>query len=193
MHHLLSDAQLKEAVTLFAQGNSRSHVVSHLIDTDEKLRELEATDPHLRKKLSDCLRTADPTSTQFAVKKYQAIYSLHKNAMRDALQHRYERLALQVVSFVENELKTLKAHTETLDHLLHNANIQAPETIGEYLSVLNTRNTVNKRCLDIQLQLLEKFSDILLPDGMPDGTHFSQIAHVEKRGTPPPEKGEPAC
>lgn len=157
---LLTEAQLKEAVELFATGMSRQDVASHFIDTDERLAEIDAKDSTLREKLADVLRAADPTSTKFAITKYGEDYKLKREAIKQALANQYENLLTASTEVMMEEIADLREKRSELDHMLENAREQNPVGTSEYLATLNARNSITKRMTELGESLLERLERI---------------------------------
>ena len=63
--HLSSD-EIEFAISLFARGFARGDVVTCIIETFPERREQNDMETHFRKRLSDRLRTCDPTNAVFA-------------------------------------------------------------------------------------------------------------------------------
>ena len=153
---LLSEEQLLEAVTLFAQGKSRQEVAVHFIDTDERLSDLNFEDDTLKERLADLLRAADPTSSKFAKTKYSQHYSQHRQAVVSALVNRYEQVITLSVDLLQAELASLTEHEEALNHMLESARESTPIGTSEYLATLNARSSVRKQKIEITDKLLER-------------------------------------
>ena len=147
---LLTDDQLTQAVELFAQGKNRKQVAAHLIDDSEALQERERTEENFRNTLSDALRSADPTSSQFAITKYGTVYELHKEAMRKALANKYESAVLEYVEYLDAEIENMKNQQEELQTLIDSAQEIDPTGTGEYLSVLSANTATGKRIEELK-------------------------------------------
>ena len=153
---ILSEEQLKESVTLFAQGMTRQEVISHLIDGSERLQNIEATETDFRNKMSDLLRSADPTSSRFAIKKYGEHYNLHKDAIKDVLKNRYEIAITQSIEFMSEEIGNLSEQVAELNHMIDNASNTNPVGTGEFLATINVRNSASKRMQELHDKMLER-------------------------------------
>ena len=152
----LSEEQLKEAVTLFAQGMSRQEIIAHLIDNSKDLTIREATEPNLNNILSDLLRSADPTSSRFAIKKYGEHYNLHKDAIKEVLKNRYEIAITRSIEFMSAEIEQLTQQVAELEHMIESATNTTPIGTSEYLSTVNARNNATKRIDELQNKMLER-------------------------------------
>ena len=160
----LNDEQMKEAVTLFAQGLNRTEVVSCLIDADEALQQLEAEQgKQARNNISNQLRSADPRSSHFAVSKFQAHFDLHQKAALESLKQRYNACISQNVDFMSQEISNLTEQIHELDHMIGDAIDNEPQGTVEYLATLNARNNASKRILELQEKLLDRIERIQIP------------------------------
>ena len=159
---LLNDDHLKEAVTQFAQGKSRTAIVSYLIDTDERLREIEPEEPNLRKKLSDLLRCADPTSTRFSKTKYGELYKTYQAAFKSVLANKYDLVVNQSIEFMSEEIAMLKKQREELDDMIDKATNTNPVGPSEFLAVVAARNNATKRIHELSEKLLERLERVAL-------------------------------
>lgn len=153
---ILNDTQLKEAVTLFAQGMTRQEVISHLIDNSERLQNLEVNETNFRNKMSDLLRSADPTSTRFAVTLYGEHYNLHKDAIKKVLENRYEITITRSIEFMSEEVRKLAEQVDELDHMIETASNTKPIGTSEFLATINVRNNAAKRMQELQDKMLER-------------------------------------
>lgn len=156
---LLTDDQLTQAVELFAQGRNRVEVAQYFIDNDPTLMENEATDPKgLRKRLSNALRVADPTSQQFSATKYKDLYEIHKAALQVALGKQYERAVLKSIKFLEKQIDRVENRLEALEHLLDNAIDTDIIGAGEYAAIEGTLIRLTDQMLKLQTQYQESLS-----------------------------------
>ena len=160
----LNDEQMKEAVTLFAQGLNRSEVVAHLIDADNNLQALEAEHGQpFRNNISNQLRSADPRSKHFATSKYKAHYDLHQQAALESLKARYNSCLHQSMDFLTKEIAMLTEQLGELNHMIDGAIDNEPQGTVEYIQTLNARNTTSKRVIELREKLLERIERITLP------------------------------
>ena len=153
---LLNEEQMNEAVELFAQGKNRGEIAQHFIDTLEHLWEMDTQDPDtLRKKLSDALRYADPTSNKFAITKYKAHYDLHSEAMKTALAHKYNAIVNETLTLMDKQIHALETQVEELESMLDNAYDHDPKGTAEFLATTNMVTAKYKAINDISLKRLE--------------------------------------
>ena len=117
----LSPDEIEFAISLFARGFARGDVVLILIETFPKLQEQADTDDTFRKRLSDRLRTCDPTSAVFAQSRYKTLYHLHQEHVRETLGHTYDRIDSQLkdtlLERVEAQTERLQKIDTRIDHL----------------------------------------------------------------------------
>jgi len=117
----LSPDEIEFAISLFARGFARGDVVLILIETFQKLQEQADTDDTFRKRLSDRLRTCDPTSAVFAQSRYKTLYHLHQEHVRQTLGHTYDRIDRQLkdtlLTRVEAQTERLQKIDTRIDHL----------------------------------------------------------------------------
>ena len=110
----LSPDEIEFAISLFARGFARGDVVLILIETFPKLQEQADTDDTFRKRLSDRLRTCDPTSAVFAQSRYKTLYDLHQEHVRETLGNTYARIDSELKDTL---LKRVEAQTERLQKI----------------------------------------------------------------------------
>ena len=110
----LSPEEIEYAISLFARGFARGDVVLILIETFPERQEQASADDTFRKRLSDRLRTCDPTSAVFAESQYKTLYHLHQEHVRETLGHTYDRIDSQLK---ETLLKRVEAQTERLEKI----------------------------------------------------------------------------
>ena len=110
----LSPEEIEFAISLFARGFARGDVVLILIETFPELQEQARTDETFRKRLSDRLRTCDPTSAVFAKSRYKTLYNLHQENVRETLGNTYHRIDSQLKETLE---KRVEAQTERLEKI----------------------------------------------------------------------------
>jgi len=117
----LSPDEIEFAISLFARGFARGDVVLILIETFQKLQEQARADDTFRKRLSDRLRTCDPTSAVFAQSRYKTLYNLHQEHVRETLGHTYDRIDSRLkdtlLTRVETQTKRLQKIDTRIDHL----------------------------------------------------------------------------
>lgn len=158
-NRLLTDEQLLHAVELFAQGKSRIEVARHFIDTDRNLVEQDQTDPKgLRKRLSNALRVADPTSVQFSATKYQSHYDRHKVAIIGALKRKYESALMAHIETLEQEIQRLSERTEAVDNMLDTAIDVDIMGSGEYFTGEALRMKLTEQMTKLQAQYIDILS-----------------------------------
>lgn len=109
-----SPDEIEFAISMFARGFARGDVVTCLIETFPERQEQADMEPHFRKRLSDRLRTCDPTSAVFAKSRYKTLYDLHQEHVRETLGHTYHHIDSQLK---ETLLKRVEAQTERLEKI----------------------------------------------------------------------------
>ena len=157
---------LKEAVTLFASGMSRPEVVSYLIDHEDRIQEAcaEHGEDVIREKMSQTLRSCDPTSNKFAIKKYGEQYKLYRESIKESLALTFQVAVARSVRAMTYEVDKLTEQVEELDHMLEAGTNVNPVGTGEYLSVMNVRNNLIKRQTELQEKLLERLEKMTAQD-----------------------------
>ena len=110
----LSPDEIEFAISLFARGFARGDVVLILIETFPELQEQADADETFRKRLSDRLRTCDPTSAVFAESRYKTLYHLHQEHIRETLGNTYARIDSQLKDTLQ---KRVEAQTERLEKI----------------------------------------------------------------------------
>ena len=157
-NRLLTEEQLKEAVEMFATGKNRQEVTAYFIDTVPDLQVLDATDPKgLRKRLSNALRVADPTSEQFSSTKYKELYELHRDSLRAVLQNKYDRAIHQYTDFLEKQVEQITERIEAFQHMINNAYTHdtEPRTNAEINATERTLQSLTDQAIRLQKELQE--------------------------------------
>ena len=122
-----SPDEIEFAISMFARGFARGDVVTCLIETFPERQKQADMEPHFRKRLSDRLRTCDPTSAVFAQSRYKTLYDLHQEHVRQTLGNTYHRIDSRLK---ETLLKRVEAQTERLEKI---------DTRIDHLHQLNSR------------------------------------------------------
>ena len=122
-----SPDEIEFAISMFARGFARGDVVTCLIETFPERQEQADMEPHFRKRLSDRLRTCDPTSAVFAQSRYKTLYDLHQEHVRKTLGNTYHRIDSRLK---ETLLERVEAQTERLEKI---------DTRIDHLHQLNSR------------------------------------------------------
>ena len=157
-NRLLTEEQLKTAVEMFATGKNRTEVAQFFIDTVPDLQVLDATDPKgLRKRLSNALRVADPTSDQFSSTKYKELYELHRDSLRYVLQNKYDRAVHQYADFLEKQVEQINERVEAFQHMINNAYTHdtEPRTNAEINATERTLQSLTDQAIRLQKELQE--------------------------------------
>ena len=110
----LSHDEIEYAISLFARGFARGDVVIGLIEQFPEREDQDRTEDMFRKRLSDRLRTCDPTSAVFAQSRYKTLYDLHQEHVHQTLGNTYARIDSQLK---ETLLKRVEAQTERLQKI----------------------------------------------------------------------------
>ena len=111
----LSPDEIEFAISLFARGFARGDVVLILIETFPEREEQARTDDTFRKRLSDRLRTCDPTSAVFAQSRYKTLYHLHQEHVRETLGHTYARIDSQLKDTLQERVAAQTERLEKID------------------------------------------------------------------------------
>lgn len=158
----LTKEQALKAVELFAAGGSRQDVATYLIENDPTF--IDAVDEHgekaIRSHLSQILRTTDPTSTQFAEKKYAALFELHREAILAALVNQYQITLGKSVSQIQENMDRLVKHSEQIQEVIEAAGDIEIESPKDYIAAINTNLKLTKEIQKIQDKLLERLERI---------------------------------
>lgn len=156
----LTEKQLEQAVEMFAEGYSRSSIVSYFMETDETLREQAAADRNkareMRITISEQLRSADPSSSRFATTKYQELFDLHFEAKVDTVRNHYETVVNRSTMLMERQIDRITEQLQALESAIEAVKINTPKTYKEYLSIVKMHDTLNVRLLEITDRLLER-------------------------------------
>lgn len=156
---LLTDEQLTQAVELFAEGQNRTQGAAHFIDNDPDIRQAEKTDPKgLRKRLSNALRVADPSSEQFSITKYQRHYDLHKSSVLAVIKKRCEQAIIAHVNFLLKEIARIAERIEAIDHMLDTAIDVDILGSDEYFTGEALRMKLTEQMTKLQAQYIEILS-----------------------------------
>ena len=156
----LSEKQLEQALEMFAEGYSRTRIVSHFIEKDQILRDQAAADENkareIRITISEQLRSVDPSSPRFASSKYKELFDLHFEAKIDTIRNHYETVVNRSTTLMEYQIEKITDQLQTLETAIEAAKITTPETDKDYISLLKMSDTLNQRLLDITDRLLER-------------------------------------
>ena len=83
-------------------------------------------EPYFRKRLSDRLRSCDPTSAVFAQSRYKTLYDLHQEHVRETLGNTYHRIDSELretlLKRVETQTERLQKIDTRIDHLHEQCN-----------------------------------------------------------------------
>ena len=153
----LSPDEIEFAISLFARGFARGDVVTCIIETfPERQEQYDNMEAHFRKRLSDRLRTCDPTSAVFAESRYKTLYHLHQEHVRETLGNTYARIDSQLKETLQ---KRVEAQTERLEKI--DAKI---EHLHELCSHYQTEHTESRLpgILDDSFQKLHATDQTLL-------------------------------
>ena len=160
-NRLLTDEQLKDGVEMFANGKNRTEVAQYFLDNVPHLQEQDATDPKgIRKRLSNALRVADPTSKQFSGKKYGEHLALHRSAKKEALQEKYKRAVLKYADFLEKQIEQGQERIEALTYLHDKASEEIPRGNPETLATDKTRASIVEQQARLHKELQETLKTI---------------------------------
>ena len=158
------------AVKMFAQGYSRPLVVGYLIEEFPELAEQSKADDTFQNRMADTLKTCDPTSPQFAEKKYLTLYETHKQAYKEILAVAYQNTLMETIHLMQDEIATLK---ELRDHWKHWATCETeamPMDLKDKENAVKTYNDINKRLQELQGIWLDRAERILFNPPNPTET-----------------------
>lgn len=156
-----TDEQMLVAVELFAEGKKRSEVVGLLIDSDPELYTQNETDSTLRKRLSDTLRTADPTSSRFSKTKYQAHFEACRKAYMGALVARYDEMQEQGRQFLQIELERIHQRRKEVGEVIQSAldmDVVKVESLSELVSAIKSENELGKQFIAVIREAVEMYN-----------------------------------
>ena len=112
--HLKPD-EIEYAISLFSRGFARGEVVVGLIEQYPDYKHLCETDETFRKRLSDRLRTCDPTSAIFAESRYKTLYDLHREHVERTLGTAYSQIEAKLKETLLARVEEQAARLETID------------------------------------------------------------------------------
>ena len=127
----LSPDEIEYAISLFARGFRRGDVVTMLIEQFPERETQASADDTFRKRLSDKLRTCDPTSAVFAESRFKTLYDLHQEHVRQTLGNTYSRIDTLLQETlgkrVEAQIERLQKIDAKIEHLheLYNRHLTA--------------------------------------------------------------------
>ena len=162
LKNVLTEDQMKAAVEMFATGMNRQEIVAHFIDNDVQIQgTLEGLpEEEVREAIAEKLRSADPSSSRFAVTKYKQHFENHREALKEVIGNQYEIAITRSIQAMTGEINILTEQLTDLDHMLSIASETTPIGTSEYLATLNARNTAAKRISDLQDKLLERLERV---------------------------------
>ena len=111
----LSPDEIEYAISLFARGFRRGDVVTILIEDFPELDTQSRTDDTFRKRLSDRLRTCDPSSAVFAKSRFKTLYDLHQEHVRETLGNTYSRIDTLLKETLQKRVEAQIARLEKID------------------------------------------------------------------------------
>ena len=111
----LSPDEIEYAISLFARGFARGDVVIGIIEQFPERYTQDRADDTFRKRLSDRLRTCDPTSAIFAKSRFKTLYDLHQEHVRETLGNTYARIDTQLQETLCQRVEAQTARLEKID------------------------------------------------------------------------------
>ena len=111
----LSPDEIEYAISLFARGFQRGDVITILIEEFPELDTQSRTDDTFRKRLSDRLRTCDPSSAVFAENRFKTLYDLHREYVRETLGNTYSRIDTLLKETLQKRVEAQIARLEKID------------------------------------------------------------------------------
>ena len=161
----LSPDEIEFAISLFARGFARGDVVLILIETFPEREEQARTDDTFRKRLSDRLRTCDPTSAVFAQSRYKTLYHLHQEHVRETLGNTYARIDSQLKDTLQERVEAQTERLEKIDTRIDHLHQQYSHYQTEHADVIlpEERNDAFQR-LHATDQSLLKWYDVRMKE-----------------------------
>ena len=111
----LSPDEIEYAISLFARGFRRGDVVTILIEQFPERETQDRADDTFRKRLSDRLRTCDPSSAVFAKSRFKILYDLHQEHVRETLGNTYARIDSLLKETLCERVEAQTARLEKID------------------------------------------------------------------------------
>ena len=111
----LSPDEIEYAISLFARGFARGDVVIGIIEQFPERDAQARADDTFRKRLSDRLRTCDPTSAIFAKSRFKTLYDLHQEHVRETLGNTYSRIDSLLKETLRERVEAQTARLEKID------------------------------------------------------------------------------
>ena len=127
----LSPDEIEYAISLFARGFRRGDVVVGIIEQFPERETQDRADDTFRKRLSDSLRTCDPTSAIFAKSRFKTLYDLHQEHVRETLGNTYSRIDTLLKETLCERVEAQTARLQKIDakiehlHELYNRHLTA--------------------------------------------------------------------
>ena len=112
----LKPDEIEYAISLFSRGFARGEVVIGLIEQYPDYKQLCETDETFRKRLSDRLRTCDPTSAIFAASRYKTLYDLHREHVDSTLGNAYRQVEEKLKETLLARVEAQADRLETIDN-----------------------------------------------------------------------------
>ena len=159
---------MHEAVKMFACGSSRTSVTEYILSIDPRPQGMECLndlpEAEAKVKISQKVRSADPTSSRFADTLYGKLYILHREAARAEAANR----AMEFVGHFEKKLLTNHFEfdnlAEKLKALIYLAENHEPRNNSEYLNTFKTLiSLMEAQNKNIKLIQERVFDDLLAP------------------------------
>ena len=111
----LSPDEIEYAISLFARGFARGDVVTILIEQFPERETQDRTEDGFRKRLSDSLRTCDPSSAVFAKNRFKTLYDLHQEYVRETLGNTYSQIDSLLKETLRERVEAQIARLEKID------------------------------------------------------------------------------
>ena len=111
----LSPDEIEYAISLFARGFARGDVVTILIEEFPERDTQARADDTFRRRLSDTLRTCDPSSAIFAKGRFKTLYDLHQEYVRETLGNTYSRIDNHLKETLCERVEAQTARLEKID------------------------------------------------------------------------------
>ncbi len=111
----LSPDEIEYAISLFARGFARGDVVTMLIEQFPERDTQARADDTFRRRLSDTLRTCDPSSAIFAKNRFKTLYDLHQEHVRETLGNTYTQIDTLLKDTLRERVEVQIARLEKID------------------------------------------------------------------------------
>lgn len=131
----ITEQMREDVVKCRAFGVCMETIITDLMETHAAKLESDI-DKHgmqvIRKRISDLLRTCNPTSTKYSPKKYGLLYQKYTKAADVALQHEFREYFKDKPERVREQRDRIDKQIERLTAILDSCGDMIPENVAEY-------------------------------------------------------------